>query len=103
MHGTCAVHPLGESECLFPENLRSRERTNLVFGAYFGAQRGYKTMGIQCPIVSNNRYQFFGAQHWHKKLLCSKMLVQSSEEIHPGCAHSFLSILGTPGLVVFLM
>ena len=39
--------PQGESqsECLFPEDLRSRERTHLVFGAHFGAERGHKTMG----------------------------------------------------------
>ena len=35
----------GESECLFPEDLRSRERTHLVFGAHFGAERGHKTIG----------------------------------------------------------
>ena len=35
----------GESECLFPEDLRSRERTHLVFGAHFGVERGHKTMG----------------------------------------------------------
>ena len=35
----------GESECLFPEDLRSRERTHLIFGAHFGAERGHKTMG----------------------------------------------------------
>ena len=35
----------GESECLFPEDLRSRERTYLVFEAQFGAERIHKTKG----------------------------------------------------------
>ena len=35
----------GESECLFPKDLRSCEGTFLVFGAQFGAERGHKTIG----------------------------------------------------------
>ena len=34
-----------ESECLVPEDLWSRDRTYLVFGVQFGAERGHKTMG----------------------------------------------------------
>ena len=34
-----------ESECIFREDLRCRERTDLAFGAHFGAERGLKTMG----------------------------------------------------------
>ena len=29
-----------ESECLFQEDLRSRERTSLVLGPHFGAEKG---------------------------------------------------------------
>ena len=38
-------HLQGESESLFPEDIRSRERTHLVFGAHFGVERDHKTIG----------------------------------------------------------
>ena len=44
-----------ESECLFPEDLWSRERTYLAFGTHFGAERGLKTMDHSL-IVLNNIY-----------------------------------------------
>ena len=46
-NGSCLINTdgQGESECLFPEDLWSRERTHLVFGAHFGVERGHKTMG----------------------------------------------------------
>ena len=74
----------GESECPFPEDLRSRGRTYMVFGAHFGAERGYKTMGIQCPIVSNNRYQYSLVHTGAQNCCAPKCLAQSSKEIHPG-------------------
>ena len=68
----------GESECLFPEDLWSR-----VFGAHFGTENGYKTMGIQCPILSNNRYQLLLGAHWRTKLLCSKMFGTEQQRDSP--------------------
>ena len=65
----------------FLEDLWSRERTYLVFGTHFGAERGCKTIwAIQCL-----RYQLFFGVHWRTILLCSKKcLAVSSAEIHPG-------------------
>ena len=85
-------HFQGESECLFPEDLRSRERTYLVFGAHFGAERGYKTMGIQCPIVSNNRYQLFFGAHWRTKLLCPKMFGAEKQRDSPWSHFSLICL-----------
>ena len=39
------VNKFPGSERLFPEDLRSRERTHLVFGTQVGVERGHKTMG----------------------------------------------------------
>ena len=39
-----------KSECLFPKDLRGRDRTCLVCGTHFGADRGLTTM---CNSISD--------------------------------------------------
>ena len=81
-----------ESECLFHEDLRSRERTSLVLGPHFSAERGHKTMGNSMSLYQTIDINY-SLMHTGAQNCCApKCLVQSIAEIHPGCASATLSI-----------